>query len=584
MPLRPVHGNDSQPSKIRERPNDGPSDERPWPDRCLGRSKSNTVMAPDPPYRSFGSHSRTAVVGSDVVIAVAAVAAGAAAAVAVAAAAAAVVDGMMRRRRQRRRGDDDEDEEQDDDDDKNSSSRSGARRRRTLQDELIGADSATATTSSGNTSGTVTATFTTIGVVRSVYKLCVGTPRQGLLAANARGRILLEYGTFQYAVDSLQQYSHLWVVFVFHRNTTGKKKRNGVVTKISPPALGGLSKVGVLATRSPHRFNPIGLSLVKLDRISTAVVATTESTPTTATAADDDNDDDAKLPKPTNPHQKRQQRKYVCLHVSGLDLVDGTPVLDVKPYVPAYDAPPNPPPVAHPPFPTPRTATTTASTATATTSTGGTRNENAKSGIQCFNNNESCDRPVGVVAVPDWVSDGLQARRSVVITDEAKQDLKRILDPALNTTNNNSKRKNVLDFYDNDEYDVVLRCIHEVLEVDVRSAWQTNKARQGRHRVERSSQLQEQQRRQQNHRQQQHPDAASEMQQQQSPPDASDYCTQQLDNLLIRYSVVSSNDNDQNTTTITASQGSGSLDAVTVTSIELLAVKERRMGDEGRGE
>ena len=64
-----------------------------------------------------------------------------------------------------------------------------------------------------------------IGTVRSIYRLCVGTPRQGLLAPHARGRLELDANISQDAVLELDGFSHVWVVFVFHLNTLSKNQR-----------------------------------------------------------------------------------------------------------------------------------------------------------------------------------------------------------------------------------------------------------------------------------------------------------------------------------------------------------------------
>ncbi len=153
-----------------------------------------------------------------------------------------------------------------------------------------------------------------IGRVSSVFRLCVGTPRQGLLTPAARGVIHLDQ-TFisPEAVKGLSEFTHIWVLFIFHLNSnTAQQKRTMESTspspyifpsKISPPALGG-KKVGVLSTRTPHRPNPIGFTLCRLDRIE--------------------------LPS--------RHSKTTKLWVSALDLVEGTPVVDIKPYVPHYDA------------------------------------------------------------------------------------------------------------------------------------------------------------------------------------------------------------------------------------------------------
>ena len=139
--------------------------------------------------------------------------------------------------------------------------------------------------------------LSTIGTVVSPYTKRMGTPRQGALVPNSRGFIQFSTSLSPEAVDGIDEYSHIWVIFKFHKNTslaTSKK------TKIRPPRGGGI-KVGMLATRSPHRPNDLGLSLVKVNR--------------------------------WEPSTRR-------LYINALDLVDGTPVYDIKPYV-HWDIPGN---------------------------------------------------------------------------------------------------------------------------------------------------------------------------------------------------------------------------------------------------
>jgi tRNA-Thr(GGU) m(6)t(6)A37 methyltransferase TsaA len=136
-----------------------------------------------------------------------------------------------------------------------------------------------------------------IGVVRSIYKEKFGIPRQPGLVESARGVIELNDEPFlAQATKMLDQFTHLWVIFIFHRHDAKNWKPS-----IRPPRLGGARKVGVLASRSPHRPNPIGLSAVKLERIE-------------------------------------QLGNQVKIHVSGLDILDGSPVLDIKPYLPYADS------------------------------------------------------------------------------------------------------------------------------------------------------------------------------------------------------------------------------------------------------
>ena len=130
-----------------------------------------------------------------------------------------------------------------------------------------------------------------------------GTPRQGCIAKSANGIIDLStapkfhtgFENPQFSLEGLEEFSHVWIVFYFHQNSSDG--RNFVKTKVAPPRLGG-DRVGLFSTRSPHRPNPIGLTLAKVVKV--------------------------------------EQSK---LYLQGLDLLDGTPVLDIKPYIPKYDAP-----------------------------------------------------------------------------------------------------------------------------------------------------------------------------------------------------------------------------------------------------
>lgn len=138
--------------------------------------------------------------------------------------------------------------------------------------------------------------FDVIGRVSSPYVEKFAIPRQPGLVKSARGKItLLNEANNLELVRGLEQFSHIWVLFVFHATT-----EQGWKPLVRPPRLGGNKKLGVLATRSTFRPNPIGMSVVKLDNI---------------TVTD----------------------KQVELCISGLDLLDKTPVLDIKPYIPYSD-------------------------------------------------------------------------------------------------------------------------------------------------------------------------------------------------------------------------------------------------------
>ena len=131
-----------------------------------------------------------------------------------------------------------------------------------------------------------------IGFVRSCFKEKFAIPRQPQLAPAARGVVELIAPFNQGdAVQGLEQVSHVWLLFVFHQALEDKPR-----LKVRPPRLGGNASMGVFATRATHRPNGIGQSVVKLDKVE----------------AD-------------------------RLHVSGIDLLDGTPILDIKPYVPYAD-------------------------------------------------------------------------------------------------------------------------------------------------------------------------------------------------------------------------------------------------------
>jgi tRNA (adenine37-N6)-methyltransferase len=142
--------------------------------------------------------------------------------------------------------------------------------------------------------------FETIAIAHSPYKEKFGVPRQPGLVPQAKGRVeMLPPFNRPEAVDGLQGYSHIWIHFIFDRSL-----REQWQPTVRPPRLGGNRRVGVFASRSPFRPNPIGLSVVRLERV----------------VAEEDS---------------------VVLEVSGLDLVDGTPVLDIKPYIAYVDSIPD---------------------------------------------------------------------------------------------------------------------------------------------------------------------------------------------------------------------------------------------------
>lgn len=136
-----------------------------------------------------------------------------------------------------------------------------------------------------------------IGIIKTCFGGKFAVPRQPGLCPSAWGIIELcdEYRSCN-AVRGLDGFSHVWLIFGFHQ--TAEKGWNPTVR---PPRLGGNERVGVFASRSTFRPNGLGLSLVKLDCVKT------EGT-------------DGLVPP--------------LIHVSGVDLIDSTPIYDIKPYLP----------------------------------------------------------------------------------------------------------------------------------------------------------------------------------------------------------------------------------------------------------
>ncbi|MCC6633242.1 MAG: tRNA (N6-threonylcarbamoyladenosine(37)-N6)-methyltransferase TrmO [Gammaproteobacteria bacterium] len=135
-----------------------------------------------------------------------------------------------------------------------------------------------------------TLTLHPIGQIRTSFANKVDAPRQPAAATGASGIIELFAGrNLEHALEDLAGWERIWVIFWFDRNT-------GWRPKVLPPRSTDGRK-GVLSTRSPHRPNPLGLSVLRLARI-----------------------------------------EGLLLHVLDVDLLDGTPILDIKPYVPYTDA------------------------------------------------------------------------------------------------------------------------------------------------------------------------------------------------------------------------------------------------------
>ena len=140
--------------------------------------------------------------------------------------------------------------------------------------------------------------FKPIGTIYSCFGQKLGIPRQPGLASSARALLVIPYtqsAQIKESVRGLEGFSHIWVIFVFHRNNITKP-----VGLVRPPRLGGEKKVGTFASRSPNRPNPIGLSVVRLLTV-------------------------------------RDRGDRIELEVQGGDFLDSTPVLDLKPYLPYAD-------------------------------------------------------------------------------------------------------------------------------------------------------------------------------------------------------------------------------------------------------
>ena len=136
-----------------------------------------------------------------------------------------------------------------------------------------------------------------IGVLQSCFKEKFGVARQSLMTPAAQAMICMkpEFSRANF-FEHLEGFSHIWVIFLFHKNI-----EKGWRPQSEPPRVEGPERVGVFASRSPHRPNFLGLSCVKLEKI----VLKAESAE---------------------------------IHVSGADILDGTPIFDIKPYLPFADS------------------------------------------------------------------------------------------------------------------------------------------------------------------------------------------------------------------------------------------------------
>ncbi|MBQ9728509.1 MAG: tRNA (N6-threonylcarbamoyladenosine(37)-N6)-methyltransferase TrmO [Clostridia bacterium] len=143
-------------------------------------------------------------------------------------------------------------------------------------------------------------TLRPIAYVRADFTEKFGIPRQSGRAPALRSEIVFlpEYRNPE-ALRGIEGFSHVWLIFDF-----SKSHRKEWSPTVRPPRLGGNKRVGVFASRSPFRPNPLGLSCVKIERVE-------------------------------------ERKDELVLVISGADLLDGTPIFDIKPYLPFADCLPN---------------------------------------------------------------------------------------------------------------------------------------------------------------------------------------------------------------------------------------------------
>lgn len=214
--------------------------------------------------------------------------------------------------------------------------------------------------------------FKPIGFIKTIFKEKRAIPRQASVAETIQSKLEINKDLFsnpELCLNSLDEFSHFWIIYNFHKNESHAKP------KVYPPRLEGES-VGVFATRSPHRPNLIGMSLVKLDRI-----------------------------------------EGTTIYFYGTDMLDATPVLDIKPYIPLYDNPqkivtatcdsPNNTPVRTREEPEGMESAESALTSSMTTQM-----------------NIQQDDDVSDVKVPDWVNDSKNLK--VVFSENSLQQVKEL--------------------------------------------------------------------------------------------------------------------------------------------------------------
>ena len=139
-----------------------------------------------------------------------------------------------------------------------------------------------------------------IGYMKSPYKEKFGIPRQpNLVQVESYIEMVEPYNDLS-AFEGIEEFSHLWLLWQFHENKNQKESQK-FRPQVRPPRLGGNTKIGVFATRSMYRPSPLGLSVVRLKDV-------------------------------------KKVGKSVRVYVTGSDLLDGTPIVDIKPYIHYSDA------------------------------------------------------------------------------------------------------------------------------------------------------------------------------------------------------------------------------------------------------
>jgi len=144
-----------------------------------------------------------------------------------------------------------------------------------------------------------------IAHIRTDFKEKFGVPRQAGVVPGLKGKIVFE-PEFRNAdmLKGLEEFSHLWLIWEFSKNLD-KDGNSRWTPTVRPPRLGGNERKGVFATRSPFRPNPLGLSVVKIEKIT------------------------------------EEPGLGPVIYVLGADMVDNTPVFDIKPYIPYADSVPD---------------------------------------------------------------------------------------------------------------------------------------------------------------------------------------------------------------------------------------------------